>query len=252
MEKELGAKKEMEELGQKRKPLVRKKEDETKKNPTFLTGMLTLILIVSYIFTLKNYEPVKNIVITGGIMVYPLSFLIIAYISKYYGFKTARRSIYTSSILYVMFIVLVMIAVMPHSNNITSDYNVVVQYIFVNNFLSIGESGFSFFYPTIGQFLSIVVSFVISHLLYATIYNALKGFTIDYLAVGLSLFIGYILDRLIYVPILYAKGLMNGANTFEYFIQILTSEFIGAIVMSVAIIIVFAIISAIKKTVEKK
>ena len=46
-----------------------------KKTPVFLTGMLAMVLIVAYTFTLKNYEPATNIIITGGIVVYPLTFL---------------------------------------------------------------------------------------------------------------------------------------------------------------------------------
>jgi len=223
---------------------------ETKRPPIFLTGFLAIILIATYIFTLKFYEPAKNIILTGGIMVYPLSFLIVALISKYYGFKEARKSIYISSALYLAFIVLIMIGTIPHSNNLTSSHNAVVQYLLVNNFKDIGSTGFSFYYPTLGQFFGVVVAFLVSHLLYATIYNAIKGYTIDYLAVGLGLFITYILDRLIFIPMLYAKGLYSGFNTFEYLIQCLTSEFITSIIMTILIIIVYVIITSLKKPVK--
>jgi uncharacterized PurR-regulated membrane protein YhhQ (DUF165 family) len=224
-------------------------ERNDKKRPVFLTGLLAIILIITYTLTLKSYEPANNIIVMGSILVYPLTFLIIAYISKYYGFKEARRSIYTSSALYIVFMLLMLICIIPKANNATSGYNAVIQYIYGNNFFTIGDT--SIFYPMLGQFFSVVVAFLVSHLLYATIYNAIKNFTIEYLAVGLSIFISYILDRIIYMPILFAEGLMNGSNTFNYFIQCLTSEFMAAILCSLIIIVLYVIIISIKKAIKK-
>ena len=232
---------------------VTKKIKETivvEKRPVFLTGLLGIILVITYIFTLKNYEPASKLVITGGIVVYPLTFIILACIQKYYGFKEARKSIYISSLLYVAFILLIMIGVIPHANNLTGSQNAVIQYLFVNNSKVLSES-ITLFYPTLGQFFAVLIAFVVSHLLFATIYNAIKNYTIDYLAVGLGVFISYIIDRLLFMPILLAKGLKNGYNTFDYLIQSITSEFISAIMASVVIIIVYVIIIQIKKLFTK-
>lgn len=220
---------------------IRKEEN---KSPVFLTGLLAILLILTFMFTLKIYEPARNIQITGGILLYPFTFLIMAFISKYYGFKEARKSIFTSSALFVVFILLVMICVLPSASGATSGYNAVLQYVFANNADYIGS--FRYFYPTLGQFFGVLIGFIVSHLLYAVIYNAVHSFTIDYLAVGLSVFIAYIIDRIIFTPLLFAQGLMNGSNTFDYFIKCLTSEFMGAILCSVLIIILYSIITSIK------
>lgn len=219
-----------------------------KEVPAFLTGCLTIILIVAFTFSLKNYEPIRNIIISGGIITYPFTFLIVALISKYYGFKSARKSIYISSLLYIIFMVLIMISAIPQANSMTGIYNSVIQYLFVNNYFTIGS--ISIFYPTLGHFFGVLIAFVVSHLLFATIYNAIHRFTVDYLAVGLGLFISYIIDRLAFIPILYAKGLSQGSNTFEYLIQCLTSEFIASIVASIIVLIIYIVITKLKKTVK--
>ncbi len=224
--------------------------EKSVKRPVFLTGLLAVILIIVYPLSLKTYEPAPNIFIMGGIIVYPITFLITSYISKYYGFKESRKSIFIACGLYLAFIILMMISIIPTSNNATSGYNMVLQYLFTNNVYNIGDT--RIFYPTLGQYFSVVISFLVSHLLYAAIYNAINKFTVDYLAVGLSLFIAYIIDRLIYMPILYAEGLINGSNTFDYFIKCLTSEFIAAILCSLIIIVVYVIITSIRKKVKKK
>ena len=219
---------------------------EKKKSPTFLTGLLSLILIITFIFTLKNYEPAKNIIITGGVLTYPLSFIIVAFINKYYGFKETRKSILISSLLYLVFMLLAIISIMPHPNQITSGYNAIIQYVFANNFKEFSWG--TLFYPMLGQFLGIVVAYTVSHLLFATIHSITKDYTIDYLAMGLGLFISYIVDRIIFVPILLSEGLIKGTNTFNYMIQILTSEFIAAIFMTIILIILYIIITNIKKS----
>lgn len=220
------------------------------KRPVFLVGLLSIILIVNYIFILKNYEPVENLLIQGGILVYPFTFLVLAYISKYYGFKEAKKSVFISAALFVIFIVLMMICVMPEGNNQTSGYNAVIQYLYTNEFTMLGNTKFC--YPILGQFFGLLIAYIISHLLYATIYNAIHNYTVDYLAVGLSGFIAYVIDRIVFMPILFLENLFDGTNTFDYFIKCLTSEFIGAIFASVLIIILYVIIVNIKDNVIKR
>lgn len=220
-----------------------------KSSPTFLIGLLTIILIVSYVFTIKIYEPVRNIMITGGILVYPFTFLIIAYISKYYGFKESRKSIFISALLFTIFIALMMICIMPKSNNATSGYSAVIQYLYANDYFMLGET--RIYYPPLGQFFGVLISFIASHLVYATIYNAIHKLTVDYLAMGLSIFIGFIIDKIIFMPLLFLKNLLDEVNTFDFFMKCITSEFIGAILSSLVIIIIYVILTSIKDKKKK-
>lgn len=220
-----------------------------KKYPVFLTGLLAILLITAYIFTYKTYEPVKNIMISGGILVYPLTYLITAYITRYYGFKDARKSIFISAGLYTIFIFLIMLCVIPTPNNQTSSYNAVIQYLFTNDFFMLGET--RIFFPLLGQFFGMLIGFVVSHLLYATIYNAIHRYTVDYLAMGLSVFIAAIIDRIIFMPLLFLENLLDGLNTFDYFIKCLTSEFMATIVASILLIIIYIIWTSIKDKMKK-
>lgn len=225
------------------------KETKVQKCPAFAMGLLTVLLLISYVFTLKIYEPVQNIMITGGILVYPLTFLVLAYVFRYYGFKETRKCIFGSALLFIIFVVLTALCVIPKANNQTSNYNAVVQYLYTNNFFMLGDM--KIFYPTLGQFLGLVGAFVISHLLFATIYNAIHKYTVDYLAVGLSIFIAAITDRIIFMPSLFLENLISGANTFDYFLKCLTSEFMGTIVATVVVIILYVIITSIKDARKK-
>jgi len=230
-----------------RRPSERKLES---KRPVFLVGLLSVILIVSYIFTIKTYEPVNNVLITGGVIVYPFTFLIISYISKYYGFKESRKAIFISAALFLLFMILTMVSLIPTPNNETSSYNAVIQYLYANDFFMIGDT--RIFMPMLGQFFGIGIAFIVSHLLYATIYNAIHNYTIDYLAMGLSVFIAGVVDKIIFMTLFFAENLIDGVNTFEYFIKCLTSEFIATIISSIAMIIIYVIINAFKENKKKK
>ena len=227
---------------------VIKTEDE-KRTPIYLTGLLSIILIATFIFTLKNYEPAKNIILTGGILIYPFTFLILSFISKYYGFKAARKTTFISTLVYISFFLIIMLGVLPASNAATSGYNTLIQYFFTNSSFKIGSA--TIYYPIIGQFLSVLVSYFVSHLLFATIYNAVNRFTVDYLAMGLSLFIAYILDRLIFMPILFFSGLIDKSNSFDYLIKCLTSEFIASIMITILLIIIYIIFTSIRNSLKK-
>lgn len=218
--------------------------------PVFATGLLTVILIVAYVFSIKVYEPVENVNVTGGILFYPLTFLIICYIAKYYGFKESRKSIYISTGLFFVFILLTMVGVTIPSNNQTASYNAVIQYLYTNDFIEIDH--FRIFYPILGQFFGMTIAYVVSHLLFATIYNAIHLFTADYLAMGLSAFIAGIIDRVIFMPLLFIENLLDSSVTFDYFIKCLTSEFIVTIVATMIVIVLYVIVVAIKKKIDKK
>ena len=220
-------------------------EEILKENlPAFGIGLMSMLLIATYIFSLKFFEPAGNLILTAGILNYPFTFLITSLICTKYSFKVARKSIYMSAILYALFIFIMMISIIPSGNEISMQYNAIVQYLFANNQGHI--LGIRVFYPTLGQFFGVLVSFIISHLLFATVYNAVRHYTIDYLAVGLSLFIGYIIDRIIFIFLLFAKGLYKGNNTFDFVIKVLTTEFMGCILACVLLIILYAIISKFK------
>lgn len=230
-----------EELG-----VINKKEGKT---PIYLTGLLSIMLIATFIFTLKSYEPAQNIILTGGIIIYPFTFLIIAFISRYYGFKASRKAIFISIFVYISFFLIMMIGVLPKPNAATSGYNSIIQYFFANSSLELGNT--TIYYPVLGQFLSVLISYLVSHLLFAAVYNAVNIFTIDYLAIGLSLFISYILDRLVFMPILFFSGLIDKSNSFDYLIKCLTSEFIASIMITILLIIIYIIFTSVKKAVSK-
>lgn len=238
------------ENGVLRRPSERLLERSTQKRPVLAVGLLTILMIVSYIFILKTYEPVKNILVSGSILVYPFTFLVLAYISKYYGFKEARKSIYISSGLFVIFIFAIMVCLLPNANSVTASHNTVVQYLFAGEFIKIG--GLTIFYPLLGQFFGFLVAYIISHLLYSTIYNAINASTADALSMGLSIFIATIIDRLVFMPLLNIKDLLKGSTTFDFFVTGLTSEFIFSIVAAVIMIIIYAIIISIKSHKSKK
>lgn len=218
--------------------------------PIFATCILAILLVVSYVFTIKVYEPVTNVNVTGGIIFYPLTFLVVAYIAKYYGFKEARKSIFISIGAFFVFILLMMVGVMLPANNQTTSYNAVIQYLYTNDFFMIGD--FRVFYPILGQFFGLSIAFVVSHLLFATVYNAIHGYTADYLAMGLSAFIASIIDRVVFMPLLFLQNLLDEVVTFDYFIKCLTSEFIMTIVAILVIIVLYVIITSVKDSRDKK
>lgn len=219
---------------------------ETKEAlPAFAIGAMTILLIATYLFSLKFFEPANNLVLTAGILNYPFTFLITTLICKKYSFKVARKSIYLSAALYALFMFIMMLSIIPTGNEISMQYNAIVQFLFANNATTI--LGIRVFYPTLGQFFGVLVAFIISHLLYATVYNAIRNYTVEYLSVGLSLFIGYIIDRIVFIFILFAKGLYDGSNTFDFVIKVLTTEFMACIVASVTLIILYVIINSFKR-----
>ena len=219
-------------------------------SPSFLTGLLAILLITSYIFIPKTFSLSENIIVDGAAVIYPITFLVIALMCRKYSFKVVRRTIYISSLLYLSFLFLLSMSVLIPANSDTSNYNLVVQYIFAGNMKDIG--GITIYYPLFGQLLSIVLAYAISHLIYSLIYFNLKEFTMDYLAAFLSMFIAYIIDRSLFVPLFNINYVFGSEGEFNYFIKYLAGEFMITVFIVVLLLILYSVFSAIKKGSKKE
>lgn len=215
-------------------------------SPSFLTGLLTILLIASFILIPKTYSITENIIIDGSILVYPFTFLILTFMCKRYSFKQIRKSIYLSSILYLVFMFFICLGINPPANSDTSNYNLVIQFIFAGNSKEFGEA--TLFYPMIGQTFGIVIAYFVSHLIYALIFFILKDITIDYLSALLGLFIAYIIDRTIFSPI-YCNDFVFGTKPeFDYFIKFLAGEYLFAIFIIIIILLIYSLFGGFVKT----
>ena len=208
-------------------------------------GLMTISIIVAYIFTLKFYEPVPNVLVTGGIFSYPITFLLTLFITDKYGLKESKKSIYISSSLFLLFLLLIIISLLPVSNTTTMQYNSIVQYLFANNQFHI-TNNIIFYYPTLGQCFGILFGFIISHLLTSIIYNSISKVSSYIVSAGIALFIGYSIDRIIFVILLFIEGLIAKDNTIDFVIRFITSECLASLIASIIILILFIIIKNIK------
>ena len=59
---------------------MKERREKIEKSFKIVALAILIMLIATFIFTLKSYEPAKNIILTGGIIVYPFTFLIISFI----------------------------------------------------------------------------------------------------------------------------------------------------------------------------
>jgi len=217
-----------------------KKVTKSNPSPTFITCLLSVLLIATYLLVPKLYEPAKNIVFNASITAYPFTFLLIVLAARKYTFKELRKSVITSTIIFILFLIIMCIGIMPAANSDTMSYNVVIQYLFGLNSFQIGD--YSIFYPELNLVLGIAVAYFIGHLLYLFIYNALSTPSNEGMVVMLSLFISYIIDRTIFMPIYYSRVLTQD-NSFAYFVKNLTGEYVASILVVITLILVFLIFS---------
>ena len=135
---------------------------KTSSSPTFITCLLTVLLIATYLLIPKLYEPAKNIIFNASITAYPFTFLVIMLAARKYSFKEMRKSIYTSSIVFILFLLIMCIGLIPIANSDTMNYNVVIQFLFGINNIPLGN--LTLFYPQLSLVLGIVLSYIIGQL----------------------------------------------------------------------------------------
>ena len=215
-------------------------------SPSFLTGLLTILLIASFVLVPKTYSLSENIMVDGSVLVYPFTFLIISLMCNRYSFKQIRKSIYLSTILYLIFMVVMCIGVVIPANSDTSNYNVVIQFIFAGNAKEFGDV--TIFYPLLGQTFGLALSYFVSHLIYALIYFIIKDFTMDYLAALLAIFISYIIDRTIFIPMYCNNFVFGDKPEFNYFIKFLAGEYLVSLFVIIVILCFYSMFGGRKKS----
>lgn len=215
-------------------------------SPSFLTGLLTILLIASFILVPKSYSITDNIMVDGSILVYPITFFIISLMCNRYSFKQIRKSIYLSTLLYLIFMVIMCLGVIIPANSDTSNYNVVIQFIFAGNSKELGD--LTLYYPLLGQTFGLALAYFISHLIYALVYFIIKDFTMDYLSALLATFISYIIDRTIFIPLYCNNYVFGDKPEFNYFIKFLAGEYLVSLFVIVIILFLYSMFGGKKRT----
>ena len=204
-------------------------------NGIFLTIILTFFIVLCHIFRTKNIYLEPNHILEASIscIIYPFTFLFTLLINKKIGFNSTHKTIIKSSLLFLLFVILITLL-----NNITStkdtiQFDIILKQLFTPNTFIIKNH--IFYYPDILSIIVFTLLFYFSHTILVVLYEAMEPFTYSIIAYFLAMFIPYTLDTLCYVTIMDVFKEVE----FNKIILHLTSNFVLVIIFTILLTLIF-------------
>ena len=208
-----------------------------------LNTLTFILLLLAYISNARIIEIGNNLNTNLTYFIFPLIFLILIIINNFYSHQEAKKTIKSSSISLIIFILLIMILNLIPSNLETIESELLFKNLFTPNNIAI--LNFKIYYPNLlylGTYITL--SFITSYIMIA-IYNVIKKETKEFIAYYLAEFISLILFVIILTSI--DSSLINKL-TMKDTIYNLTSGFIVIIALSIITLIINSIINIFKKS----
>lgn len=214
-----------------------------KKGNQLLNILAFIILLLAYISNGRLINIGNNLTVSLTYFVFPLLYLILSIISNYFGISEAKKTVKSSIVSLLIFVLLIMILNLIPSNIDTVETEILFKNLFTPNDIAI--LGFKIYYPNLIYLASFtLLSFITSYIMIA-IYNAVKEETKDFIAFYLSIFISLILFTMILLSI---DALLVNNMVFKEYLYQLTAGFVVIIALSIIILIINSIINALKKS----
>ncbi len=222
--------------------------NKTGKYLTIEKMLLIILLIICSIFSIKKIfiEPKNILEVSTTSFIYPITFLLIILIRNKTSFKEAHKIVIITSILFLVFNLLLSIMASIPSNYETLELDVALKQTLTPNYISIFN--FSIYYPNILNVISLILLFYISHTIIMILYEAMTPYTNTFIAFSLSLFIPYTLDTICYTVI----NDISKSVEFNKLIIDLTSNFVIIIISTLLLSIIYTIIKKVGSKTESE
>ena len=218
-----------------------------KKESNGVSTFLTVVLIIYTIFINKFVYLAPNLSVSIGLFIYPLTFLIPIIICNKQSPTDAKKAVLSSAFYLVIFYLIVTIlssvSGIVESTHITE----ALRTIFTPNSFMFGNT--IIYYPHLFVFALLIV-YIITRYILISVYEVLNHYTHTIFAFAVSLFIAFILDTILSVPLSNSAAIYFGDLGFIDVIKALTANFIIMVFTSLILIFIYPL--SIKKKNKKR
>ena len=210
-----------------------------KKRDSFNTILFFLITLLGIVFYNKFIYLAPNLNVSIGLIIYAFSFLVLVYLYKNTSIKYAKETIFS---VFAMLLVFYFLVTILNSIDSITDSKLIsdnLRNIFTPN--AVDVKGYFLYYPHVSAVITYPVVFFLSHYIFITTYEALEEATNYIIGFVLAILMSFILDQVIYTPLVNAHKLINGLITYPELIRQLTANFIVVIFMSIMLLFIYAL-----------
>lgn len=215
----------------------------------FLSSTLSIFLIVALAAFGKSTELARAINLNNAILAFPFTFIITAYVVDTLGSKWAKKNVYNSAIMILLFLLMLVFISFFRGNDPTYYYRASLEFIFTPKNTKI--FGLSFSYPALLQTGLYIGGFIIAHIIFISLYKATKELMPKIVSFMLCYLIAYTINIIIVIGLDGIVNIMNKNIDFRSFIQVLTANFMGVIATCLIATIIYSFAALTLKPKEK-
>lgn len=209
-----------------------------KKGPYFASIILALLLIITIIFREKYIYLAPGLNVTISIIPYAFTFLIPIILVNKYKFKSAKKIInYSFFSILIFYAVVTILSSIPAAINFIETENIIREVFTPYSFTIFG---LIIYYPDF-TILGLALIYLLSHNILISVYEALCYYTNKHISFMFGLFISFIIDSMLLVPLLHFKEIFYKNIITIDIIKMLTAHFMIMIVLSLIISAIYSI-----------
>lgn len=207
-----------------------------KINNTYLL-LLSFLFLIGIIFSSKDIYIAPKLIINMGLLIYPITFLLIAIIYQKYQMKEAKRSIIESILIVLVFYLIASLFCSLNSTLDTKSVSVYLRNIFTPNYFELYN--ITFYYPNLFVLFGSCGIFYLSHYIFLVVYEACNDYVSYIISFIIAILIAFIIDQMLYLPIIKLLDLLNNNLSLIAFIERLTANFIIVVISSAILTFIY-------------
>ena len=201
--------------------------------------LLFMVLLISFIFINKYIYIAPNLNVNIGLFLYPFTYLLTYIIYNKTNITNTKQTIYFNFKLIIIFYLIISILNTIEGTLSSSLVTDSLRVVFTPNFIY--TNNIYIYYPDIVNLLTYIVIYFITHYIFIVTYEAIKDSTNYLLGFTLAIFISFILNQMLYTPLVNIRNLINNTLKYNTLIEMMTANFIVVIFTSIIIIIIYLI-----------
>jgi uncharacterized PurR-regulated membrane protein YhhQ (DUF165 family) len=178
-----------------------------------------------------------NLNISEGLLIYPFTFLLLVLIYDKKGIKEAKQSVFCNFLLLLIFYLIMSVLNTLDATTTSQIISENLRNIFTPYYFNIKD--IYIYYPDMINLLTFSLIYFLSHYIFIITYEAIENNSNFVIGFILAILIGFILDQMLYAPLVNFHNLLNNEITYNNLIEIMTANFICVIFMSVLMLIFY-------------
>lgn len=199
--------------------------------------LLSFLLLIITIFSGKEVYIAPKLIVNLSLIIYPITFLISAIIYHKYKMKEAKSSILSSILIVLLFYLVASLLCSFNSTLDTKLASDTLRTVFTPNYFEIYN--LIIYYPNLLSLLSLLGIYYLSHYIFLIVYEASSEYINFIVAFLISLLIAFIIDQMLYLPVVNSIVLFKGDMSLITFIEKLTANFIVVVVSTVILTFIY-------------